>query len=70
MYSFEYYYISDMLLTTKVADNSSETTTQKMIKLKKGWSVIERSWYIATMNPDLIQNPGLSDMKQVHIYFK
>ena len=26
-FSFENYYINDMLLTTKVADNSSETTT-------------------------------------------
>ena len=69
-FSFEYYHIDDMLLTTKVSYNSNITSTQKLVKIKKGWSVIDRQNYLATMKPSPLKKPGLSDQKQVHLYSK
>ena len=41
-----------------------------MVKLKKGRSILDRSNYVATMNPGIINCPGLSDIKQVHLNTK
>ena len=41
-----------------------------MVKLKKGWSTLDRSNYVATMNPDIINGPDLSDIEQVHKYIQ
>ena len=67
---FEYHHIDDMLLTTKVSYNSNIMSTQKLIKIKKGWSIINRQNYLETMKPSLIKKPGLSNQKQVHLYSK
>ena len=69
-FSFEYHHIDDMLLTTKVSYNSNITSTQKLIKIKKGWSIIDRQNYLGTMKPSPLKKPGLSDQKQVHLYSK
>ena len=45
-FSFEYHHIDDMLLTTKVSYNSNITSTQKLIKIKKDWSIIDCQNYL------------------------
>ena len=70
LFSFSYKDISDVLLTTKSSFNSTSTTTQKLLKMKKGWDVVDRQNYLANIQPNTILAPGLSDIKQVHLYTK
>lgn len=70
LFSFSYEDISDVLMTTKPAFNSTTTSTQKLLKMKKGWDIVDRQNYLASIQPKTIPNPGLSDIKQVHLYTK
>ena len=70
LFSFSYDDISDVLLTTKSSFNSTSTTTQKLLKMKKGWNIVDRQNYLANIQPNTITAPGPSDIKQVHLYTK
>ena len=70
LFTFSYNDINDVILSTKSANNSSTTTQQKLLKMKKGWDIVDRQHYLANVQPKTIPNPGLSDIKQVHLYTK
>ena len=63
LFTFSYKDISDVLLTTKSAFNSTTTSTQKLLKMKKGLDIVDRQNYLASIQPRTIPNPGLSDIK-------
>ena len=42
LFTFSCKDISDVLLTTKFTFNSTTITTQKLIKMKKGWDIVDR----------------------------
>ena len=69
-FSFEYNNVEDVLLTSKVAYKAATTTTQKMMKIKKGWSIIDRQYYLFNISPTPLVEPGLSEQKQIHLYCK
>ena len=57
-------------MITKVADNSTVSQTQQLIKLSKGASVDDRNAIVLDPNPPNLTIPGLSFMKQVHLFTK
>ena len=57
-------------MITKVASNYTVSQTQQLTKLPKGASVDDRKAIITDPNPSNLTKPGLSFMKQVHLYSK
>ena len=62
--------IDTMTLATKSSDHSSSMQTQQLIKLKKKWTPEERLDKMSNIDPIPLTRPGLSYMKQVHLYSK
>ena len=49
LFKFMYEDISGVLLTTNPAFNSTTTCTQKLLKMEKGWDVVDRQNYLASI---------------------
>ena len=67
---FKYDNDEDMLLTSKVVYNSNISTTQKFIKITKGWSCVDQQEYMFNISPTQLEEPELSEQKQIHLYCK
>ena len=61
LFTFTYKNISEVLFTTKPEFNSTTISTQKSLKMKKGWDIVDRQNYLVIIKPRTIPNPGLSD---------
>ena len=62
--------IATVTLATKTSDHSSSMQTQQLIKLKNKWTPEERLEKMSDIDPIPLTRPGLSYMKQVHLYSK
>ena len=57
-----------MLLTSKVAYNSYTSTTQKMIKINKGWMAVDRQIHLFYISQTILAETGLLDQKQIYLF--
>ena len=57
-------------LITKVADGSTVSQCQELLKVPKGSTIQDRNRLIVETQPPNLDKPGLSVMKQVHMYTK
>ena len=62
--------IDTMTLATKTSSHSSSIQPQQLIKLKKKWTPEERLDKMSDIDLIPLTRPGLSYMKQVHLYSK
>ena len=62
--------IDTCTLITKVADSSTTAQSQELSKVPKGGTIEERKQLISDPEPPNLVKPGLSFMKQVHLYTK
>jgi len=57
-------------LITKIAENSTISQTQSLLKIPKGATIDDRNAIVIDPKPSNLTKPGLSFMKQVHLYTK
>ena len=57
-------------MITKVVENSTISQMQQLLKIIKGATIDDRNGIVIDPNPLNLTKPGLSFMKQVHLYTK